>query len=1101
MIDKTRIKRITAFLSIKAACLGIFILPFHVSLAQQYKLSKVTPLYEIPGLKNVVEGTKVIQDRLGFIWIGSENGLYKFDGYSTIHYQFDPNQPEKLAGNWVNHFTEDDAGNLWIGVFGIGLQKFDPVTEKFTLYKADPSKPDHLFNSRIMDVVFHAGKLWIGTQEGLCRFSPQTGKFKKISGLPTKQTLVSGKEIWFDQWTSGNNNKRVLSYYDAATDSCVTTDTLSNMVLAEKIVCVTNDKAYINTAEKIYVYDLTSKKMQLLKTASNETVLSGSYMAGNLLISYSSGKLEKFNIEKETSVLYNLGKGENKKTIYLYNFFKLNNGDLWGLGNKFYKVLLNNDGIESYELTKNNQPLQSFSPTSFSEWLPGQLGIGKAILIDFNNTTAINTSTKYPALSYFDSAYTFLGRNTIVIADKNGDSWIAYRNPSPSPTTFFKFSYATGKLETLGKMDIQAQFFGMTKIDDDLWLANWRQLGKWNIPSSEPVFIEPGKDSTKLSSGGLRFCYKDNEGDLWVATQNGLNWKKKGQDYFTHFFARSGDTTALSFSSVSNIAQDASGNIWIGTLGGGLNKFNKKTGGFYWITQKQGLIGNTINNIVVDNRQNIWVSHENGISRIDAKTNAVDNFTIAHGVQPPYENLSLKMKDGSLIFGGELINRIWPDKVQTDTFVPPVFITHLKLFNKPVVVGAADSILHSSIISTKSITLNYDQNVISIEYTALDMSAPEKRMYAYQLQGFDPDWQYVENKREVTYTNLPPGDYTFKVKSASRFGLWHEMANPLHIHVLPPWWKTWWAYTLYAIFSAAAIWAFITYRSRRLKKENVMLEEKVSLRTNELSASLKELKATQSQLIQSEKMASLGELTAGIAHEIQNPLNFVNNFSEVNKELLVELKDEIKKGNLEEVNAIADDVISNEEKINHHGRRADAIVKGMLQHSRSTSATKEPTDINKLADEYLRLAYHGLRAKDKSFNATLKTDFDETIGNINIIPQDMGRVILNLITNAFYVVDERFRQAQRDSHYYPTVSVGTKKEGNKVLISVKDNGNGIPQKILDKIFQPFFTTKPTGQGTGLGLSLSYDIVKAHGGELKVETKEGEGTTFLITLPI
>ena len=250
-------------------------------------------------------------------------------------------------------------------------------------------------------------------------------------------------------------------------------------------------------------------------------------------------------------------------------------------------------------------------------------------------------------------------------------------------------------------------------------------------------------------------------------------------------------------------------------------------------------------------------------------------------------------------------------------------------------------------------------------------------------------------------------------------------------------------------------------------------------------------------------MASLGELTAGIAHEIQNPLNFVNNFSEVSKELIEEMVEEVNKGNTEEVKAIANDLVQNLEKINHHGKRADAIVKGMLQHSRGSSAVKEPTDINKLADEYLRLAYHGLRAKNKSFNATMKTDYDETICNINVIPQDIGRVILNLITNAFYVVDEK--KKQNPTGYEPLVTVSTKalttpSGGRGVIVSVKDNGNGIPQKVLDKIFQPFFTTKPTGQGTGLGLSLSYDIVKAHGGELKVETKEGEGSEFVIQLP-
>jgi signal transduction histidine kinase len=284
-----------------------------------------------------------------------------------------------------------------------------------------------------------------------------------------------------------------------------------------------------------------------------------------------------------------------------------------------------------------------------------------------------------------------------------------------------------------------------------------------------------------------------------------------------------------------------------------------------------------------------------------------------------------------------------------------------------------------------------------------------------------------------------------------------------------------------------------------LYEETNKQKEEIEVQKTNAEEALVELKAAQTQLIQSEKMASLGELTAGIAHEIQNPLNFVNNFSEVNKELLVELKNEIKKGNIDEVIAIADDVISNEDKINHHGKRADAIVKGMLQHSRSSSGVHEPTDINKLADEYLRLAYHGLRAKNKSFNASLETGYDESIGHIDIVPQDIGRVILNLLNNAFYAVDEK--KEQQPTGYEPIVSISTKKSGDKVLIAVKDNGNGIPQKILDKMFQPFFTTKPTGQGTGLGLSLSYDIVKAHGGEIKAETKEGKGAAFIIQLPV
>src|SRR6187399_926575 len=303
---------------------------------------------------------------------------------------------------------------------------------------------------------------------------------------------------------------------------------------------------------------------------------------------------------------------------------------------------------------------------------------------------------------------------------------------------------------------------------------------------------------------------------------------------------------------------------------------------------------------------------------------------------------------------------------------------------------------------------------------------------------------------------------------------------------------------IYLLLSGIVVFIVIgllLYRNNQHRKKT---NETLRQRNEKIENTLHQLRSTQTQLIQSEKMASLGELTAGIAHEIQNPLNFVNNFSEVNDELLKELTTEADKGNLEEVKAIAKDITFNSEKINHHGKRADAIVKGMLQHSRSSSGVKEPTDVNALTDEYLRLAYHGLRAKDKSFNAITKTDFDNSVGKINIVPQEIGRVILNLINNAFYAVDEKKKQTG-DEEYEPTVSVSTKKIGDKVLISVKDNGNGVPQKVLDKIFQPFFTTKPTGQGTGLGLSLSYDIVKAHGGELKVETKEGEGSEFTISL--
>ena len=316
-----------------------------------------------------------------------------------------------------------------------------------------------------------------------------------------------------------------------------------------------------------------------------------------------------------------------------------------------------------------------------------------------------------------------------------------------------------------------------------------------------------------------------------------------------------------------------------------------------------------------------------------------------------------------------------------------------------------------------------------------------------------------------------------------------------------------------ALIAVFGIIGLLLYRNNRQKqKTNYILQEKNS----EIQGALNDLKTTQKQLIHSEKMASLGELTAGIAHEIQNPLNFVNNFSDVNTELIEELKSQkskVKNERDEELeNEILNDIAENEQKINHHGKRADAIVKGMLQHSRASSGKKELTDINALANEYLRLAYQGLRAKDPSFNVTIQTDFDESIGMIAMVPQDIGRVLLNLYNNAFYAASQAplppeggFQETT--NNHKPTIWVKTSLlppsggGGAMVLLSVKDNGPGIPPAIIDKIFQPFFTTKPTGQGTGLGLSLSYDIVKAHGGQIRVKSKEGEGSEFVIQLPI
>ncbi|MEP7324061.1 MAG: ATP-binding protein, partial [Saprospiraceae bacterium] len=492
------------------------------------------------------------------------------------------------------------------------------------------------------------------------------------------------------------------------------------------------------------------------------------------------------------------------------------------------------------------------------------------------------------------------------------------------------------------------------------------------------------------------------------------------------------------------------------------------------------------------------------------------NYSSADGIHGKSFACGLKTKDGQFVFGGDDLIRFRPDDIKSGSSPPIISIDDIKVSNHSILNNL------DSLNNYTTITLKHNQNNISIDYLGAHYTDPKSNKYAYILQNFDQEWNEVGSQRIAYYTNLPPGSYTFKVRSANSNGTWTETPASIHIHILPPWWKTPWAYGIYLIvlFGIGSLLnQYFKQRILKQQREQSQLKEleqakEIEKAYKELEKSHEQLKSTQSQLVQAEKMASLGELTAGIAHEIQNPLNFVNNFSDINMELIGEMKDELSADHKQEAIDIADTIQSNLEKITTHGRRADSIVKNMLQHSRKSNGAKEPTDINALADEYLRLAYHGLRAKDKSFNALFKTDLDPAVGEVDAIPQDIGRVLLNLFTNAFHAVteeDKARKEIDPDSTYKPVVKVSTKRliENKQDLIEIKvsDNGPGIPPNIKDKIFQPFFTTKPTGQGTGLGLSLAYDIIKAHHGTIAVNSQFGRsgedvhGTEFVINLPL
>ena len=561
---------------------------------------------------------------------------------------------------------------------------------------------------------------------------------------------------------------------------------------------------------------------------------------------------------------------------------------------------------------------------------------------------------------------------------------------------------------------------------------------------------------------------------------------------------------------VSSLIMDTQGNLWFTDWYYGLYKLNPSTRELKQYTSGNSLLpGGRLQSILQYPDGNFWIATDQSLVEMDPVNETFSIYNQNHGIS----SANGSTRTGYLTGDGELLfvrrngfHAFNPDDLlgQIESALPDLRITGFKLLGDNMSSGLtnqAENVLQEPIWKTDLIELKSDENTFAFAVACFDFYEPESNILQFKLEGYEGGWRSdLRNGETPSYINVPPGEYTFRLRGANGLGVWNTEGISLEIVIYPPWWQTWWAYAIYALIFIGGVFATHKIQRRRvILKERERTQQKELEQAREIEKAYNRLKETQQQLIQSEKMASLGELTAGIAHEIQNPLNFVNNFSEVNSELIKEMKEELDKGNLKEAKGIADDIDKNEKKIIHHGKRADSIVKGMLQHSRSSDGNKVLTDVNALSDEYLRLAYHGLRAKDKSFNAEIKTDFDPDVGNISVVPQELGRVILNLLTNAFYAVDQKKKEG--NDGFKPEVRISSRKTQGGVEISVSDNGNGIPEAVLEKIFQPFFTTKPTGEGTGLGLSMSYDIItKGHGGDLKVQSENGKGTTFTIHLP-
>jgi signal transduction histidine kinase/ligand-binding sensor domain-containing protein len=1014
----------------------------------------------------------LMEDANGNIWFGTHGeGVSKYDGNRFISYT----TKQGLAGNFVRSIMQDKSGNIWFGTGGGGLSKYDGKT--FTNY----TTADGLAGNEVYAIMeAKSGDIWFGTNGGgASRYDGKTfinyTIAKGLAGDVVSAILqVRSGDIWF------GTNRNGASRYDGKR---FTNFTVQQGLPVNSILGMFQDSIgniWFGTLEGgVSRYDgiTFSNYTKAQGLAENSIANIQQDKTGDIWFCSLGGGVSRYigsSIKNYTSAQGNGIRG-------IYSIIQSKTGKMW-IGSR-------GGGITSFDGKRfmnytTDQGLINNDVRTLMEDTSGNIWVG-----------TFGGVSRYDGKSFtnFTKAQGLLGNDIwSIMQDRAGIIWFGSDRGGVSRYDGKSFkNYDTS--QGLGGNDVW-------RILEDKKGNIWLGTHNGGISKFDGISFTNYSTAQGLASNNIYSMILDKSGTIWVGTDGAGASRFDGQR-FINFSTSNG----LADNVVCSLAEDTLSNIiWMGTnLGYSGLKLDSGSGGntFEIFNKKTGypIKDLNVNDICVDKNGILWGGTGDGylvkfdykaVKKTSAKLNLVIQNIQINNEDISWYNLLSQKNPGKHADSLALMNEMGV------TFGKALSSAFLDSMQNKYGNIQFDSIARFYPVPV-NLVLPYDDNNLTVEFAAIEPDLPQQVKYQYKLEGYNKDWSPQSNSTSAVFGNLPEGSYIFRLMALSPYGTWSE--TNYKFRILPPWQRTWWAYSFYGICLLAGI--YFTDRIRRkvvIENERAKTRERELAQAKEIEKAYTELKVTQAQLIQSEKMASLGELTAGIAHEIQNPLNFVNNFSEVNKELLQEMKTELMQGNNQDAVSIADNVIANEEKINRHGQRADAIVKGMLQHSRSDTGVKEPTDINALADEYLRLSYNGLRARDKSFNATLNTNFDRNIGLINIIPQDIGRMLLNLFNNAFYAVSEKKKNTP--AGYEPTVSLSTKKANNKVEIRVRDNGNGIPVRIKDKIFQPFFTTKPAGQGTGLGLSLNYDIIKAHGGEISVDSQEGEFTEFVVIIP-
>ncbi len=1065
---------------------------------------------------------KMTQDSKGYLWLGTDSGVSRFNGYEFKIYRNERGNPNSLISNRINDIYADNNDIIWIATQN-GLCQYDPEQDLFSYDIGIP-----------VATVFQihespGGDFWFGTDHGLFRYNPETKIASSLweedpanPGLKDQLVISLAEDMDGTIWI-GTNEKGIYllnPYTNLLTpfkELNFAGDSLPANKSVSKILVASNGEIWFglipdggvgryhpqNNTLKIYRNDPV-KQPELWNTVSDIIETKDQTIWVSTFAGFNAG-VNRLDKETDQFVLYTYDPNDAASLSWPYAIclFEDDFENLWvGTSRGLNKADINNWQMGHFsfsqedpqDLTNNYYGIEEIKPDVF--WL-GLDGIG-----------VIEWDRQHELTRHIDSILMPPGSTVAIQRDYDGSVWLAQTGfglVHYFPQSGSSVLYEPDVKDSLSLPNALVNDLLLDR-QNNLWISTNQGLSQYNRTRKNFTNWQKGPRNPGLTSNSMGALFEDSKGFIWIGSkrvvQARVNSRPEGlmrfdpnSQSFISFSRDPDDLNSLSSNQIYSINEDLKGNILIGT-DNGLNVLNPENKEFTLYSEKDGLPDPTIIGILLDDSGIIWLSTLNGLSRFDSEKNTFRNYSTREGVQAPRfnENSFFKSDSGELFFGGVAgVNYFHPSEISGDQRIPVAEITQFLINNRPVQLNPSED-------SSTPIKIHWQDNSIGFDFVSINFKSPEQTIYEYMLAGYDQDWTNIGNRRYVNFTNLNPGIYTFRVRVTNADGVHSAEDATFSFRILPPIWRTWYAYGLYGLILLLGILLIDRYQRRKLiRRENERNRDRELAQAKEIEKAYTELKATQSQLIQSEKMASLGELTAGIAHEIQNPLNFVNNFSEVSIELLDEMDEEIDAGNLEDVKDISANLKQNLGKINHHGKRADSIVKGMLQHSRSSDGRKEPMDINALADEYLRLSYHGLRAQDKSFNASMETAYDPELKEVMVVSQDIGRVLLNLLNNAFYAVTEKKLQAPAD--YEPTVAISTRQLKNTVEISIKDNGNGIPDSIREKIFNPFFTTKPTGKGTGLGLSMSFDIIaKGHQGELRVDTRDGEFTEFIIVLP-